>query len=61
MLTDIGPVQVDVPRDRDASFEPKIVAKRQKRLTGVDEKVISLAAIEFSGAIRPSAWHECRG
>jgi len=44
VLTDIGPVQVDVPRDRDASFEPRIVAKRQKRLTGVDEMVISLAA-----------------
>ena len=44
VLTDIGPVRVDVARDRDASFEPKIVAKRQKRLTGVDEMVISLAA-----------------
>ncbi|MFE0021478.1 IS256 family transposase [Amycolatopsis sp. NPDC059021] len=44
VLTDVGPVLVDVPRDRDASFEPKIVAKRQKRLTGVDEMVISLAA-----------------
>lgn len=31
--TDIGPVRVDVPRDRDASFEPKIVVKWQKRLT----------------------------
>jgi transposase-like protein len=27
VLTDVGPVQIDVPRDRDASFEPKIVAK----------------------------------
>jgi len=44
VLTDIGPVEIDVPRDRDASFEPKIVAKRQKRLGGVDEMVISLAA-----------------
>lgn len=44
VLTDVGPVRVEVPRDRDASFEPKIVAKRQKRLTGVDEMVISLAA-----------------
>jgi transposase-like protein len=44
VLTDIGPVRVNVPRDRDASFDPKIVAKRQKRLTGVDEMVISLAA-----------------
>jgi putative transposase len=44
VLTDVGPVQVGVPRDRDGSFEPRIVAKRQKRLTGVDEMVISLAA-----------------
>ncbi len=44
VLTDVGPVQLDVPRDRNASFEPKIVAKRQKRLSGVDEMVISLAA-----------------
>jgi hypothetical protein len=34
-----------VPRDRDASFEPKIVAKRQRRLTGVEEMVISLSAL----------------
>jgi hypothetical protein len=32
-----------VPRDRDASFEPKIVAERQRRLAGVDELVISLS------------------
>jgi transposase-like protein len=44
VLTDVGPVEITVPRDRDGSFEPKIVAKRQKRLTGVDEMVISLAA-----------------
>jgi len=33
-----------VPRDRDGSFEPRIVKKRQRRLAGVDELVISLAA-----------------
>ncbi|MBP2479681.1 transposase-like protein [Crossiella equi] len=44
VLTDVGPVEIDVPSDRDASFEPKIVAKRQRRLGGVDEMVISLAA-----------------
>jgi transposase-like protein len=45
VLTDIGPVEVDVPRDRDASFEPKIVAKRQKHLTGLDE-MVDLAGCE---------------
>ncbi|PSL51517.1 mutator family transposase [Saccharothrix carnea] len=44
VLTDVGPVEIDVPRDRDSSFELRIVAKRQKRLTGVDEMVISLSA-----------------
>ncbi|WP_055477452.1 IS256 family transposase, partial [Sphaerimonospora mesophila] len=44
VITDVGPVEIVVPRDRDASFEPKIVAKRQRRLSGVDEMVISLAA-----------------
>ena len=44
VLTETGPVEITVPRDRDASFEPKIVAKRQRRLTGVDELVVSLSA-----------------
>ncbi len=34
VLTEVGPVEIDVPRDRDGSFEPKIVAKRQRRLSG---------------------------
>ena len=44
VLTDTGPVGISVPRDRDSSFEPKIVAKRQRRLTGIDDMVISLSA-----------------
>src|ERR1700751_2899286 len=44
VLTEAGPVELSVPRDRDASFEPKIVAKRQRRLTGVEDMVISLSA-----------------
>ena len=45
MLTDnAGPVQVQVPRDRDGSFEPVIVKKRQRRLSDVDAVVLSLYA-----------------
>jgi transposase-like protein len=44
VLTETGPVQVSVPRDRGGSFEPKIVAKRQRRLGGIDDMVISLVA-----------------
>ncbi|EWM64497.1 transposase [Micromonospora sp. M42] len=36
-----GPVQIDVPRDRAGTFEPQIVRKRQRRLSGVDEVVLS--------------------
>src|ERR687897_32318 len=44
VLTEIGPVEIEVPRDTDASFEPQIVKKRQRRLSGVDEIVLSLTA-----------------
>ena len=44
LLTEVGPVEIDVPRDRDGSFDPKIVRKHQRRLGGVDEMVISLTA-----------------
>jgi len=44
VLTEAGPVEIAVPRDRDGSFEPKLVAKRQRRLTGIDDMVISLSA-----------------
>lgn len=44
VLTEAGPVEVSVPRDRDSSFEPQLVKKRQRRLSGVDDLVISLSA-----------------
>jgi len=44
VLTEAGPVEIAVPRDRDSSFEPTIIKKRQRRLTGVDDLVISLSA-----------------
>ncbi len=44
VTTDVGPVQIEVPRDRGGSFEPQLVKKRQRRLTGVDEMVLSLSA-----------------
>jgi putative transposase len=44
VLTDVGPMEIAVPRDRDAGFEPTIVAKWQRRLGGVDDLVISLVA-----------------
>jgi transposase-like protein len=44
VLTEIGPVDIEVPRDREGSFEPAIVRKRARRLDGVDGIVLSLSA-----------------
>jgi transposase-like protein len=44
VLTEIGPVEIDVPRDRAGTFEPVIVPKRRRRLTGVDNMVCALSA-----------------
>ena len=40
----VGEVDIDVPRDREGTFEPQAVRKRQRRLTDVDEIVLSLYA-----------------
>lgn len=45
--SDSGQFDIEVPRDRDASFEPRLVEKRQRRLAGFDEKVLSL----YSGGL----------
>ncbi|PDQ35360.1 MAG: hypothetical protein B5766_06385, partial [Candidatus Lumbricidophila eiseniae] len=42
MFTEVGAVQVEVPRDRGGLFRPKIVRKRQRWLEGIDEIVLLL-------------------
>ena len=42
--SDLGPVSVNTPRDRNGSFDPKLVAKRQTRLAGLDAKILDLYA-----------------
>src|SRR3954447_11160907 len=42
--TDLGPVEIKTPRDREGSFEPRLVAKRQTRLAGLDDKILGLYA-----------------
>jgi transposase-like protein len=44
VLTDDGPLTLDVPRDRESSFEPRLVAKHDRRFTGFDDKIIALYA-----------------
>ena len=65
-----GQVGIEVPRDRDGTFEPQIVKKRQRRLNGVDEIVLSLYAkglttgeisahfAEISPVVRPLAYSD---
>ena len=42
--TEVGPVQLDIPRDRAGGFEPQIVPKHARRVEGFDEAIISLYA-----------------
>jgi putative transposase len=42
--TDLRPVEIRTPRDRDGSFAPKLVGKRQTRLAGLDDKILGLYA-----------------
>lgn len=44
VATELGPVQVNTPRDRQGSFDPQLVAKRQTRLAGLDDRVLDLYA-----------------
>jgi transposase-like protein len=44
VLTDDGPVAIEVPRDRTGTFEPQLVPKHERRFTGFDDKVIALYA-----------------
>ena len=39
---DFGQVEIEVPRDREGEFEPKIVGKHQRRFDGFDEKIVSM-------------------
>src|SRR5215210_7503390 len=55
VATDLGPVEIRTPRDRDGSFEPQLVGKRQTRLAGLDERVLDLYAGGMS--VRDIAGH----
>ncbi len=44
VLTDDGPVRIEVPRDRDSSFAPQIIGKHERRFTGFDQKIVAMYA-----------------
>src|SRR5439155_9091428 len=44
VLTDDGPVPIEVPRDRAGTFEPQLIGKHERRFTGFDDKILALYA-----------------
>src|SRR3954451_9255087 len=44
VLTDTGRMELEVPRDRLATFDPQLIAKYQRRFPGFDEKIVSMYA-----------------
>lgn len=44
LQTERGPMQLDIPRDRNGEFEPRLVGKRQRRIAGFDDKILALYA-----------------
>ncbi|MBK5373057.1 IS256 family transposase [Pseudomonas sp. TH43] len=44
VLTDDGPLRLDIPRDRDGSFSPILIPKHERRFTGFDDKIIAMYA-----------------
>lgn len=44
VLTEDGPLAIDVPRDREATFEPRLIPKHERRFTGFDDKILALYA-----------------
>jgi len=44
VLTEDGPVRIEVPRDREGSFEPVLIPKHERRFTGFDDKIVAMYA-----------------
>lgn len=44
VLTDDGPLRIEVPRDREGEFEPRLIGKHERRFTGFDDKIIAMYA-----------------
>ena len=44
VLTDDGPLAIEVPRDREGTFEPQLIGKHERRFTGFDDKILALYA-----------------
>ena len=45
VLTDVGALRIDVPRDREGTFEPQLIGKHERRFTGFDDKILAMYAV----------------
>jgi putative transposase len=61
VITDSGKLEIDVPRDRQASFDPQLIAKYQRRFPGFDDKIISMYARGMSTREIVGHLHELYG
>lgn len=61
VMTDTGKIAIDVPRYRQASFDPQLIAKYQRRFTGFDDKIISMYARGMSTREITGHLHEMYG
>ncbi len=58
VLTDTGALRIDVPRDREGTFEPQLIGKHERRFTGFDDKIVAMYG---SGHQADLHGGECRG
>jgi putative transposase len=61
VITDTGKLELAVPRDRQASFDPQLIAKYQRRFPGFDDKIISMYARGMSTREIAGHLHELYG
>lgn len=54
VLTDEGPLRIEVPRDRTGTFEPQLIPKHERRFSGFDDRIISMYAPGNDGAGDPA-------
>ncbi len=54
ILTEDGPLRIEVPRDRAGSFEPLLIPKFERRFTGFDDKIVAIRNTQLP--MRASSW-----
>ena len=55
VLTDDGALSIDVPRDREGTCEPRLIAKHERRFTGFDDKILALYARGMTVRVAPGS------